>query len=436
MSVEMSKQSSRATSDDSDYEWPECILDSRSVPASEYTPDVGTVPAGLGHSHHGMAVAEAEVDRMARLYEDKLSLMQKEVEALKATVAWKEAENTSMQRAEELRKLEAERLRNDAAMPCERCVGKDVRITELERMVDTLTEAAERSAAAMKQSEAHLASKLAQEKKLLAQVEEMNRQAKQHATASAAEQAKSAALSNQVTAAEERVKALEAQVKEFSTVKVCVAMKSEHVTRSHAVDKTCSKCDTAVTVRNWFCCHECEDCNFCRRCFETEGAKHVKGTHTFTDMSVFDKKVVNTTLCHITKAGVGNSPWYHCSICRVDVYPHQGAWYRCNECDDVDFCAGCFERYYDKHVSGTHSFTDMSTFASKKGYPRLFLAEDPRDRPETRPKQCTNCQQGLRPKYLRCGTCTDYFLCKKCAWTDVWRTHSEKEHTFYIYRLV
>eukprot|EP00796_Vickermania_ingenoplastis_P005160 gene5160-3709_t len=144
-------------------------------------------------------------------------------------------------------------------------------------------------------------------------------------------------------------------------------------------------------------------------------------------------------------------------------------WFRCNECDDFDMCAGCFK--YGTHT-GSHKFTDMSVFVRgaeesnselmykdlvvngvcPNGEKRFLLdmkchirgrCADNTDSETTQPSQSTTTNAAvvrhvrMNPEYaekiegrntcdgcskrslaktnwFRCNTCNDYDLCADC----------------------
>ncbi|KAK7196499.1 Zinc finger, ZZ type [Novymonas esmeraldas] len=428
----MPQSSKPVGSSDSDEDWSECASIDKSAAASdgasEGRPQLDP-PTRMAHIE---TTENAHLRLACAALQGQLSAAQDEVKALHATVSMHEATIKNMERSEELRELEAKNLSAMAERPCERCVDKDVRLAELDDVICLLKDSVERSSRS--------------EDALMRQVQRMEAQVVAADAARAESDSRCAeATSASQSACRERdelkrklsemqscVKKLEDSVKELTDVTVAVSLKSEHVSRCLHANKKCAKCKMTLTLTNWFCCHDCSDWNYCRGCFADEAAKHAKGTHSFTDMTVFNGRVANTSLPHIMNA-LSRFAGFFCSTCKKKVTPTEGNWYRCNECADYDLCKECFERFYQSHVGGAHTFTDMCTFVtSKYGFPTIINQANWKGRETPYGNaSCSACGTRSLRNFLHCNECVDYDLCSSCALRDVWREHSRGSmHTF------
>lgn len=129
---------------------------------------------------------------------------------------------------------------------------------------------------------------------------------------------------------------------------------------------------------------------------------------------------------------VGN---HICEGCLKVLYPYEGQWFRCNACEDCDFCGTCRRATSSEHMGGRHTFTDMSTILPNMyGFPTVdekirWVCKNP-----AKDYSCSHCKCGFGDKnFFSCNQCV-YALCGKCmVMTLRWRVHSGTQnapHTF------
>lgn len=243
-----------------------------------------------------------------------------------------------------------------------------------------------------------------------------------------------------------KIRDLEAQVAGLTKGQSRVAPRMAHaVFCTQPLDHTCDACGKRVlALDDWLRCHECADYDLCRACFAKETTRHANGTHTFTDMgampAVVQKAEQRVELLKQTACK------QHCDVCHKGLFPYQGGWFRCNECEDYNICGTCWPMWHPRHMSGVHTFTDMSTaLRTGCGFPAIVTHPLWFNRRPYEKCICNGCGKQSTPIcFFHCNECPQpgYDLCQACmVSTDLWRSHSSPQgpqHTFtnarYLFR--
>lgn len=55
---------------------------------------------------------------------------------------------------------------------------------------------------------------------------------------------------------------------------------------------------------------------------------------------------------------------FSCDGCGATLQPTN--WFRCNDCNDTDFCGACLLQLWKEHFDGKHAFTDMNVLAERR----------------------------------------------------------------------
>jgi hypothetical protein len=128
---------------------------------------------------------------------------------------------------------------------------------------------------------------------------------------------------------------------------------------------TCDGCQKAPIIGKRFKCNDCDDFDYCSECYEKKDLEHNK-THTF--------KMIERPRHHYGYHGhqhgknfeKGKCPyfnqqkedkevhfWVSCDGC--DKTPIIGDRYKCNDCEDFDYCSDCHKNLAKLHPEG-HTF--------------------------------------------------------------------------------
>jgi len=131
---------------------------------------------------------------------------------------------------------------------------------------------------------------------------------------------------------------------------------------------TCDGCSKSPIVGNRYKCNGCEDFDFCEDCYKNKIQEHNKD-HSFKliEKPVWIKRRCGRGnqqgTCSWKQRGEewkqkwgGESVHFHVMCDGCNKSPIVGKRYKCDNCEDFDFCSECFEKFKQFHPT-EHSFT-------------------------------------------------------------------------------
>jgi len=145
----------------------------------------------------------------------------------------------------------------------------------------------------------------------------------------------------------------------------------------------CDGCQKGPIIGNRYKCNGCEDFDFCQTCYETKISTHFNKEHSFTLIerphhkrfhchNNGDKESHWKSKCKELKEKYHNEPIHFrvtCDGCQKG--PIIGNRYKCDGCEDFDFCQTCYEKLKEHHPK-EHSFTLIEKPQCGGGYWRRF----------------------------------------------------------------